>query len=125
MIQRLVYLVVILLIGLISVYDNTLTLLYGDQIHETERNPVGNWLLGIGDVPLFILTKSVLTICAIFICILVARTKYRVALFGVLFFQVCLFWWLTFSGEGGGPDDQYSPFIFADVFRFFIYGSLP
>jgi hypothetical protein len=121
--KRLAYLKLSFLIGLISVYDTALIVIYGDEIYSSETNPVGNWLMGVGGIPLFTLTKAVLTICAVSLCMLVARTKYRVAILVVLSFQLLLFWWLTFSTVAGGGSDYPNPLT--DVVRFYTCGQLP
>ncbi len=119
--ERLAYLKVILLIGLISVYDTALIVVYGNLINELERNPVGNWLLDVGGIPLFALVKSILTLVVVSLCILLVKTKYRVTILGVFFFQLCLFFYLTFSvGTWTGPFDGPNPFM--AVLNFYIYG---
>jgi hypothetical protein len=116
--KRLVYLKLILIIGLISVYDTALIVIYGDSIYSLEKNPVGNWLMTQGGVPLFATMKAILTICVVSCCILLVKTKYRVTIFGVLLFQVLLFLWLTFGGHS--PFDGPNPLL--DVIQFYLYG---
>ena len=49
--QRLLYLMMIFVIGVISAYDNTMTWVYRDTILDLEQNPVGLWLLSKGGAP--------------------------------------------------------------------------
>lgn len=116
--KRLAYFKLILIIGLISVYDTALIVIYGDSIYRLEQNPVGNWLMYRGGIPLFAATKAILTICVVTCCMLLVKTKYRVTIFGVLLFQVLLFLWLTFGGDR--PFEGPNPV--ADVMRFYFCG---
>lgn len=116
--KRLAYFKLILIIGLISVYDTALIVIYGDSIYRLEQNPVGNWLMYRGGIPLFAATKAILTICVVTCCMLLVKTKYRVTIFGVLLFQVLLFLWLTFAG--GRPFEGPNPLV--EVLKFYLYG---
>lgn len=117
--RRLAYLKLIFLIGLISVYDTALIVVYRNTINEMERNPVGDWLLNQGGVPLFAFVKSILTLCVVLCCILLVKTKYRVTIFGVLLFQCLLFLYLTFYTRTGGFE---GPNPLQEVIQFYFYG---
>ena len=60
--NTLLYLMMILVIGAISAYDNTMTWIFRETIAELEQNPVGSWLLEQGGVPLFVAVKAVTTL---------------------------------------------------------------
>jgi len=119
--KRLAYLKLIFLIGLISVYDTVLIVLYGDAIFRLEQNPLGKWLLNHGGVPTFALAKSILTLCVVICCILLVKTKYRVTILGVLSFQCLLFLYLTFYTDSGG---LHGPNPLLEVIQFYFTGTI-
>lgn len=89
------------IIGLVSLYDMYLTVLYASSLKYMERNPVGRWLMRLDDLPggvipdltLFLSAKSMGT----FLVLLIVTTLYYrrrrigqpVAL-GVSLFQILL-----------------------------------
>jgi hypothetical protein len=40
-------------VGGVSAYDWLLTVIYASCLHTTEENPVGRWLMGASDTPIF------------------------------------------------------------------------
>jgi hypothetical protein len=93
-------------IGLVSLYDMYLTVLYASSLKYMERNPLGRWLMRLDDLPsgvipdltLFLSAKSMGT----FLVLLIVTTLYcrrrrigqPVAL-GVSLFQILLAGYLT------------------------------
>lgn len=86
----------ILLIGLISVYDIYLTLIYSEYIEMMERNPIAQRIICEHGLYSFILTKSILTLLVCCVCFLLSKTKYKAAVYGVLLYQIGLFLALNF-----------------------------
>jgi len=85
---------------MISVYDNTLNVIYGDNLLEHEENPIAKWFIEYGGVSLLVTVKAFTTLLACFLAIRVAYSRYRIALIAVLFFQLLLFCYLSFYAEG-------------------------
>mgnify|MGYP003151688442 CR=1 FL=1 len=104
-------------IGLISVYDTYLSIIYSPQLRQSEQNPLGIYLLDVGGLELFITTKAVATILSIICCVILIKTKYKLAIVGVLAFQFLLFFYLNFYTHSGiSFDSNNSPLI--DFFNY-------
>lgn len=86
----------ILIIGLVSVYDTYISIIYSQYLGMLEQNPIGKQLLKIGGLVLFIEVKAVCTVLSVLISFLLVKTKYRLAIIPVLLFQVGLFFYLNF-----------------------------
>ena len=86
----------VLLIGLVSVYDIYLTIIFSDYIESMERNLIGKYIIKQYGVYAFVLTKSITTLIVCLFCFLLKKTRYKIAVYGVLFFQIALFLFLTF-----------------------------
>ena len=109
----------ILIIGLVSVFDTYLSLIYSPHLRQLEQNPLGNWLLDVGGLQLFVETKAVCTILVVITSFLLIKTKYRLAIVGVLIFQVLLFLYLNFYTYNGFVfDTNHSPLL--DVFDYYF-----
>lgn len=93
----------IFLIGLISVYDIYLTLVYSEYIETMERNLIAKWIICEHGLYSFILTKSILTLLVCCVCFLLSKTKYRIAVYGVLLYQIGLFLVLNFWTDSKNP----------------------
>jgi hypothetical protein len=104
--KKLIYFLIIFYIGLISSYDNTLTLIYGSSIRSTEKNPAGLYLIELGDghTDLFIVTKAISTILVIILCFVLVYTRYRLCILAVFLFQIILLYNLTFHPGGLNRD---------------------
>jgi len=102
------FLLVVFLFCLISVYDNTLNVIYSSSLQANEQNPVGSWLIELGGVYCFVATKSVTTIIVAFVSMKLVYTKYRSSLLWVLLFQSCLFYYLTIYSGNGVCHDLFS-----------------
>jgi hypothetical protein len=88
----------ILVIGLISAFDNHLSLVYAeDLLRGAELNPIGVWLIKQGGISLFITVKACTTLLVVTICFFLMKTKYKIAIFYLFSFQVMLFFFLNFA----------------------------
>jgi hypothetical protein len=96
------------IVGLVSIYDMVLTVLYAPYLKSLEQNPMGRWLMQLDqisnnevpDLTLFLSLKSLLTVLVLTVLALL-HCKYRrigqpVAM-GVTSFQILLAMYLTFS----------------------------
>jgi hypothetical protein len=91
----------IFLIGLISAYDSWLTHVYSKSIIAAERNPLSKFVMEKTSVDTFICIKmfGTLFVCSVLFCLV--KTKFRSVVTGVLFFQLWLFYYLSFhTGDG-------------------------
>ena len=103
----------ILLIGLISVYDIYLTLIYSEYIEMMEANPLAKWIICEHGLYSFILTKAICTLVVCSICFLLLKTKYKIAVYGVLIYQIALFLALNFW-----VSDKHTPVSFSEGILF-------
>ena len=95
------YFILIFLIGLISAYDNLLTLKFADIIIETEENPIGLHIMETYGIHVFMAAKAIGTICAVTLSFLLLKTKYKRAIWAVFILQLLLFFYLTFYVPDG------------------------
>ena len=101
--QNLLYLMMILVAGAISAFDNTMTWIYRDTILDLEKNPIGLWLLSKGGAPLFVAVKAVTTLLLVLYLVLLLKTKYKRFITVAFFFQIVLFVYMNmFSIRKGG-----------------------
>ena len=115
--KNIVYLLAALIIGAISIYDNYMTVIYSRSLRTMEQNPIGYWIMGVGGLYSFVAIKSLTTMIAVFICIELAYTKYRMAIPYVLLSQILLFCHLNFSGAS--VHDVNTPIT--DAIRFYNF----
>jgi len=91
------FLLISLVIGAISAYDNTLNLIFMKTLPQDEQNPFASWIIQNHGVEGLIYLKAATTGIASLIMIgLSFVKKYRLALVPVLIFQLALFYYLTF-----------------------------
>jgi hypothetical protein len=95
------YFILIFFIGLISAYDNLLTLKFADIIIEVEENPIGLLIIKKYGVYVFMAAKAIGTICAVTLSFLLLKTKYKRAIWAVFIIQLLLFFYLTFYVPDG------------------------
>lgn len=110
--MRYLYHAMILLIGAVSAYDNTMTWIYSDTIVELEKNPVGVWLLEQGGVSLFITVKAAATLLLVGVLFVLSRTKYRWLIIPAFVFQLGMFAFLNLfciDGPTGMPVLDWGP----------------
>ena len=99
--QNLLYLMMILVVGAISAYDNTMTWIYRESMFEMEQNPVGSWLLDQGGIPLFVAVKAVATLLLVLYLVILLKTKYKKLITVAFVFQLGIFTYLNmFSTRG-------------------------
>lgn len=87
----------VFLSGLISVYDNVMNVVFYEDLPRTEQNPQASWIIeNLGGVAGLVQVKAITTIMAVVVMLGLIKTKYRVVIFPVFLFQLCLFYYLTF-----------------------------
>ena len=99
--NTLLYLMMILVIGAISAYDNTMTWIFRETIAELEQNPVGSWLLEQGGVPLFVALKAVATLLLVLYLVILVKTKYKKLITVAFVFQLGIFIYLNMVSTRG------------------------
>lgn len=111
----------VLLIGLVSVYDTYLTIIYSSSLSYLEQNPVCQYILSVGGLELFVQLKSLLTIIVALICYLLISTKYKIVIPAILSFQIFLFIYLNFYTyrEGFVFNLRGSPIM--DLYHYYFY----
>lgn len=91
------YQAMVLVVGVIAAFDNTMTWIYSDTIVELEQNPVGVWLLERGGVFLFIAVKAGCTLLLSGLLIVLSYTKHRWAVVVAFLWQIVVFAFLNFT----------------------------
>lgn len=97
-------------VGLVSIYDMFLTVVYAPYLKSLEQNPIGRWLMQLDqisnhdspDLTLFLFVKSLGTLLVIATVALLYCKYHRIGqpvAFGVTSFQVLLAMYLTFSTD--------------------------
>ena len=106
--------------GLISVYDNVMNVVFFETLPENEQNPVASWIIEKIGVAGLVEMKALGTILAVAVMIMLAETKYRTAIWAVLFFQALLFCYITFYTSSGIliKSDFFMPIKF--FFKFYL-----
>ena len=100
LLRNLFYLSLVLGIGIISAYDNVISLACSSSIVETEQNPICKSIIKHGGVETLVTIKSITTILATLILTGLVYTKYRCSIIFVFLFQLWLFWYLSYAGGG-------------------------
>jgi hypothetical protein len=116
--RRILYLFMILICGLVSVYDNVLNHVTMDTLKEQEQNPVALFIITHWGFFGLIYIKSLGTIASVLIMISLVYSKWRVAIIPVFIFQLVLFCYLTFytSHHPFGPDVFTVPKLVLDFY---------
>ena len=101
----------ILIIGAVSAYDNSMSVIYAEVLHEYEQNPIGLWLLGMG-LDVFVQAKAAATLAVSGLCLMISKGKYRFAIPVVAAIQGGLFMYLSFFERHSHYDGKLisSPF---------------
>ena len=100
LLRNLFYLSLVLGIGIISAYDNVISIACSETIADTEQNPICKSIIKHGGLEALITVKSTTTIIVSMILTGLVYTKYRCSIIFVFLFQLWLFWYLSFSGGG-------------------------
>ena len=100
LLRNLFYLSLVLGIGIISAYDNVISIACSGSIIDTEQNPICKLIIKSGGVETLVTAKSITTILATVILTGLVYTKYRCSIIFVFLFQLWLFWYLSFAGGG-------------------------
>tara|TARA_Y100000361_G_scaffold29641_1_gene24508 strand:+ start:279 stop:677 length:399 start_codon:yes stop_codon:yes gene_type:complete len=82
--------------GLISAYDNVMNVVFYHTLPMDERNPVASKIIEYSGVSGLVMLKSLGTLAAVAIMLLLIKTKYKYVLYPVFFVQLLLFYYLTF-----------------------------
>ena len=91
-----------LIIGFVSLFDTYLIWHFESEILSMEENPIGYWLLEMGDgeIGIFVRTKLAGTVCVLSTLALMWRLRSRIVFpvtTSVASYQVGLFFYLTVS----------------------------
>jgi len=107
----------VFIIGAVGAFDNSMNVIYSETLITMEENPVGTFILcnnvtqseiktherGLGtstaihrNLYLFVLYKSIGTMLVVGACLVLVKTKYRVAVVAIAIFQGGLFLYLNF-----------------------------
>ena len=100
LLRNLFYLSLVLGVGIISAYDNVISIACSETIGNTEQNPICKSIIKHGGVEALVTAKSITTIVATIILTGLVYTKYRCSIIFVFLFQLWLFWYLSFAGGG-------------------------
>ena len=82
--------------GLISAYDNVMNVVFYHTLPMDERNPVASKIIEYSGVSGLVMLKSLGTLAAVAIMLLLIKTKYKYVSYPVFFVQLLLFYYLTF-----------------------------
>ena len=97
LLQRLWYLFLVFIIGVVCVYDNVLNVCFASDLPEVEQNPLCRLIIHhYGGVKQLILVKSYLTIIGISILIFLVYTRFNVCVKIMFGLSMILFFYLTF-----------------------------
>jgi len=95
---------VVFLSGLISVYDNVMNVIFFKTLKMDERNPIASWIIETKGVSGLVEIKAVTTVIAVAIMLGLLKTRYKIIIWPIFFFQLCLFYYLTFHIADGTGD---------------------
>ena len=101
--QRLFYLLLVFLTGMVCIYDTVLSICFASTLPYEELNPLCNLIIKNGGVRQLIIIKSISTIVGISILMGLAYTRFRVCVVIMFFLGLFLFFYLTFYS----PDGDY------------------
>jgi len=107
--KRISYTPFIFIIGLINVFDVYLSIIYADFIFFNEQNALSRFLIRECGIYYFVALKSFTTIIVMLVCWSLTKTKYRIAILWVFFFQAMLFLYLNFYAEEVNDDLDLTP----------------
>ena len=99
--QRLIYLLLVFVTGVICVYDTVLSICFAPSLPYQELNPLCNLIIKNGGVRQLIIIKSIGTIAGISMLMGLAYTRFRVCVAIMFFLGLFLFFYLTFYCPSG------------------------
>lgn len=94
--SRTTFRIAVLVVAAVSVYDIHLTVHFSDSIIELEKNPICLFIIKNFGVHSFVIAKSIGMFLCCAVCLYLSGTKYRASVYGLAFFQIFLFMYLTF-----------------------------
>ena len=104
LLNRVVYLFLIFVTGLICVYDNVLSIIFAKSLPTMEVNPLCRMIIDYGGVGLLIIIKAAVTIIGMSVLIMLNYTRFRICVVIIFFLALILFFYLTFYC----PQGEYS-----------------
>jgi hypothetical protein len=113
----------LLIIGLISVYDVALSVVYQTELPTSEQNPICICLINHYDVDGFLIIKSTLTIVVIGLLYLLSFTRWKYVLYIICGFQLGLLWYLNCYEPLGTIRDEHKVSPVGDVIKHFVDGE--
>lgn len=114
------YLLLVFIIGLVSVYDNVLNVLYSSTLYAQEQNPVAKSIIEHCGVEGLVYFKAAGTIIATLICVGLVYSKYKKILVLLLLGQITLFCYLTFSGGSSQKSLTFTATPAEDFMSFYV-----
>lgn len=128
--KSITFLFIALIIGAISAYDNTLNFIFMNTLPYDEQNPFASWVIKNYGVEGLIYLKATTTgVASLGMIVLSFIKRYRIALIPVLFFQLGLFYYLTFYTPDGagifGNDSGNITTPFSYYWDFITKGEVP
>jgi len=106
------YLLCCLIIGLVSVYDIYMTIIYPMDVYMLEQNPVAMYIIKNWGISSFVTIKSFTTIFIVIILVYIRKTKYKNVVIVLTLCQLILFLYLNFytpTEYGGKPGHEPHP----------------
>jgi len=94
--NRVIYLFMIFITGLICVYDNVLSIIFAKSLPFTEVNPLCRMIIDHGGVGLLIIAKAAVTIIGMSVLTVLNYTRFRICVVIIFILALILFFYLTF-----------------------------
>ena len=94
--NNIMLLFIVFLTCLISVYDTVMSVLFMPTLAQDEQNPASSWIIDQIGVSGLVQVKAVGTILAAAIMCKLVYTKWRTCIVPVFFFQLILFFYISF-----------------------------
>ena len=82
--------------GLISAYDNVMNVVFYETLPMDEVNPYASWIIDNWGVYGLVTAKTVGTVAAVILMLMLIKTKYKFVIYPVFICQAILFFYLTF-----------------------------
>lgn len=86
----------VFIIAIVCVYDIHLTVVFSESIDILEKNPTALYIIKNFGLYQFIIIKAISMFAVCSACLLLGKTKYKIAVYGLAILQIFLFIFLTF-----------------------------
>lgn len=124
LINRLIFLLLIFVIGMVCVYDTILSICFAAFLPFTEQNPLCRLIIDNGGVKQLVMVKSTTTIVGVCFLFYLAYTRFRICVVITFILSLMLFFYLTFQSANGdynlqsfileeGPIDHFFKFYYS------------